>query len=167
MKLRFRSALPPLDKSARLPILLAGFLLAGLAFQLFAVDQPELPEVGPIAGVSARHAFVGDPPPTTGTSVILSRSLFAPTATQGGSNASPLEGIVIAGSIRVGSRVFAVVQGPGNKTSSVPVGGSVGDWRLRAVRKSEAELTRNEEQITVPFGARGVLPATGATTGSQ
>jgi hypothetical protein len=166
LKLRFLS-LPPLDKSARLPLLLAGFLLGGLVFQLLAVDEPDLPEAGPVAGAAARHVPVGDPEPAAGAQVILSRSLFAPAAAPGTKEASPLGGIVIAGSVRIGAQVFVIVQGPGTAVTRVTVGGRIGDWRLRAVRKADALLTRNEEQIIVPFGARGVLPTTAAATGSQ
>ncbi|MDF0487767.1 hypothetical protein PX554_06465 [Sphingomonas sp. H39-1-10] len=175
MKLPFLSArrpldLPPLDSSAGLPLILAGLLCAALAFQLTVVDDVELPPVGPVGAGGAGDVEDAVPAAAGGGPAILARSMFAPSTNQPaapGQDANPLGGIMIAGSLRMGRAIFAVVMGPNNRVANVPVGGRIGDWRLTAIRQNEALLTRGEEQITVPFGARSSLPATAAATRSQ
>ncbi|MBV2150032.1 hypothetical protein KRZ98_17455 [Sphingobium sp. AS12] len=167
MKLRFRSALPPLDRTARLPLALAALLAAAIVMQLVLVDAVELPPPGPVGRVGVSGASASDPERSTGGAAILARSMFAPSGgPSAGSGAGALGGMTIAGSIRIGRSTFAVVQGPGSRTSRVPVGGRIGDWRLRAVRASEVLLERGEEKIIVPFGAGTPLPANVAATGS-
>ena len=167
MKLPFRSALPPLDSAARLPLLLAALLAAAFVVQLVAVDDVDLPPAGAIGG--GRGA--GDRPPemvsATGGASIVARSMFAPNRAADGAAASPLGGMMVAGSVQIGRAAFVVVQGPGNRTSTIGIGGSVGTWRLRAIRANEALLVRGEERITVPFGAREAIPAAAAATRSQ
>lgn len=174
MKLRFLSArrpldLPPLDSSAGLPLVLAVVLCASLAFQLVVVDDVDLPPVGPVSAEGAGEIENPVPPPSGGSGAVLARSMFAPTASTrtGDQTTNPLGGVTIAGSLRMGRGVFAVVMSPNNRVAKIPVGGRVGDWRLTAIRQNEALLTRGEEQIIVPFGARATLPATAAATRSQ
>lgn len=146
-------------------MLLTALLVAALAVQLLTVDAIELPPAGPVGGrrtVAAVPAVSG----ATGTSIILARSMFAPVAVSAGAGASPLAGIAIIGSVGIGRDVFAVVQRPDNRTARVRIGGQIGEWRLKAIRDNQALLTRQEEQISVPFGARAPLPATAAATGN-
>lgn len=174
MKLPFLSAprpldLPPVDSSAGLPLVLAVLLCASLAFQLLVVDDVDLPPVGPVSAGGANEIEDPVPPPTGGGSAVLARSMFAPSASQPGAGqaTNSLGGVMIAGSLRMGRGVFAVVMSPNNRVAKVPIGGRIGDWRLTAIRQNEALLTRGEEQIIVPFGARGTLPAIAAATRSQ
>ncbi len=167
MRLAFLSALPPLDKTARLPIALAALLLAALAFQFLGSSAVELPEAGPVGGLLQSPARIKDVRPASGAPAIVARSMFAPVVSSDAKGADPNLGVVIAGSIRIGGKQFAVVQGPSGQSSTVRVGGQIGNWSLRAIRENGAVLTRNQEQVIVPFGARGVLPATAAATRSQ
>lgn len=168
LKLRFRSALPPLDRTARLPLVLAALLAAATAMQLVLVDDVELPPSGPVGRGGMAEAPAPNPERAIGGTAILARSMFAPSGgPSAGGGGSPLGAMTIAGSIRIGRSSFAVVQGPGSRTSRVPVGGRIGDWRLKAVRANEALLQRGEEEIIVPFGGGTPPPANGAATGSQ
>lgn len=167
MRLRFLSALPPLDRTSRLPLALTVLLLVSFVFQLLAANNVQLPEAGPVTSGLDRRPLVEDPRPATGGAVIVERSMFAPIAAPDKAGTSPLGGTIIAGSVQTGRLLFAIVQGPGDRIARVRVGGQVGDWRLRAIRERDVVLIRDQEQITVPFGARGVLPATAAATRNQ
>lgn len=174
MKLRFLSArrpldLPPLDSSAGLPLVLAVLLCASLAFQLLLVDDVDLPPVGPVSAREAGEIENLVPPVAGGGGVVLGRAMFAPSASRPavGDATNALGGVSIAGSLRMGRAVFAVVMSPNNRVAKVPVGGRIGDWRLTAIRQNEALLTRGDEQIIIPFGARGTLPTTESATRSE
>lgn len=168
LKFRFRSALPPLDKTARLPLALSALLAAAIVMQVVVVDDTELPPPGPVGRADASGRAAVNPERATGGAAILARSMFAPAGgPSAGGGAGPLGGMTIAGSIRIGRSTFVMVQGRGDRTSSVPVGGRIGEWRLRAVRANEALLERGEEKVTVPFGAGTPLPANAAPTESS
>lgn len=166
MKLRFRSALPPPDRTTRLPLLLAAMLLAALAFQLLTVDETALPPAGPIAGDRAHISAAADVARAGGGAIVLSRAVFAPRPAATGST-NPLAGVAIAGSIRIGRNAYLVVEGPGSRTARVPLGGRIGDWRVRAIRAGDALMMRGKEQLAVPFGVRGALLPDAASTRSQ
>ena len=168
LKFQFRSAVPPLDKTARLPLALSALLAAALVMQVVVADDTGLPPAGPVGRSDATGRAAVDPERATGGAAVLARSMFAPAGgpTTGDGAVAP-GGVTIAGSIRIGRLTFVVVQGPGDRNSSVPVGGRIGEWRLRAVRANEVQLQRGEEKIIVPFGAGIPLPANGALTGSS
>jgi hypothetical protein len=153
-----------------LPLVLAALLAAALGFQLMAVDDIELPPAGPVTGVRGRVVAASDLEWATGGAVVLARSMFAPRAMRAAdppAAAAAPEGVMIVGSVQVGRATFAVVQGPGNRTFTVPIGGRVGAWRLRAVRGTAALLVRGGEKAIVPFGAREPLSTAAAATGNQ
>jgi len=161
LKLQYRSALPPFDKTSRLPLLLAALLAAALVIQLVAVDDIALPIAGPIGGVAA--ARLPDPhlPPASGGGAIVARAMFAPGASRI-AGASPPRGVALVGSIRIGRTDFAVVQGPGSRTAYVRAGGRIGDWRLGGLTRTGALLLRGKERLTVPFGGRDIPVASAA-----
>ena len=166
LKLRFPSALPPLDKTASLPLVLCALLAGAVAIQLPGGGDVELPPPGPV-GRGAQSALpAGEPERAEGGAIILARSMFAPAGGPAASGAGQVGDRKIVGSVRVGRAIYAVVQGADGRAVSVPLGGRIGDWRLMAVRTNEILLTRGEEKIIVPFGAGAPLPANGATTGS-
>lgn len=159
MKLRFRSALPPLDSSTRLPLVLAALLGAALLFQAFAVDRVDLPVGGPIGGTPVAPASLPQVAPAGGATVIVTRSMFAPPGTAAGTDAGPasaLAGIAIVGSIRIGRVAYAVVEQPGSRTVYARPGERIGAWRLRALTRADAVLQRGAEQLTVPFGGQPI-----------
>ncbi|WCM28036.1 hypothetical protein NDN01_03660 [Sphingomonas sp. QA11] len=148
--------------------MLAVLLSAAFAFQLLAVDDLDLPAAGPIGGSRAISAAGPGVVSARGGAAILARSMFAPSrAPVGNPGAGAIGGVTVVGSVRIGSTVFVVVQGPGNRIANVRLGGKVGEWRLRAIRATDALLVRGEEKITVPFGAREPLSTTAAVTGNQ
>ena len=167
LKLRFHFALPPLDKTASVPLMLCGLLAAGVAIQLADSGDVELPPPGPVGRGTQSASPALEPDRAEVPSIIVTRSMFAPT----GSARSGGEGRVgdrkIVGSIRIGRTTYAVVQGPDGNAASVPLGGRIGDWRLKAVRANEVLLERGEEKIIVPFGAGAPLQANLAATGRQ
>lgn len=169
MKLPFRSALPPLDSSARLPIALAVLLGAALAFQLLAGEELDLPQPGATGGAARAYPLAADLPPAAGDAAIVARAMFLPplqstAAGTPGTAASPGAGIAIVGSIRIGRADFAVVQGPGAGTRYVRPGGRIGPWRLAAVTRSEVLLRGGGENVMVPFDGRA-LPVPRAAVG--
>lgn len=167
MKLRFRSALPPLDKTARLPLVLCALLAAAVGVQLMDAGDVELPPPGPVGRGGSSGSSTTSPERAEGGAAIIARSVFAPSASAASGSASQIGDRKIVGSIRIGHATYAVVQGGDGRTTSIAVGGRIGDWRLRAVRDGAVLLERGEERIIVPFGAGAPLPANGATTGSQ
>ncbi len=149
-----------------MPLVLCALLAGALAMQLVVRDEAALPLPGPVGRGADPDPPVPEPKRSDGAGVILARAMFAPAGGPPGGGASQVAGRKIAGSIKVGRAVFVVVQEPDGRTASVPVGGRIGDWRLRAVRASEALLERGAERIIVPFGAGTPLPADAAATGS-
>ncbi|MBO9579632.1 MAG: hypothetical protein J7498_01925 [Sphingobium sp.] len=165
MKLRFPSAPPPLDKTARLPLLLCAALALGLVAQFVADRDVTPPLVGAIGGRDAGGPVAGPVQPAKGGPIIVARSMFSPrpsASANGGQGANLPDGPTVAGSIRVGRNQLLVMQGPGRRVAHVPVGGRIDGWQVIAIRQNEAMLARGEERITVPFGARGSL-STGVT----
>jgi hypothetical protein len=167
LKSRFLSALPPLDKTARLPLLLCALLAAAVAIQLTDAGDVELPPPGPVGRGGSSRSSNATPERAVGGQAIVARSVFAPSASAASGGASQIGDRKIVGSIRIGRATYAVVQGGDGRTTSIAVGGRIGDWRLRAVREGAVLLERGEERIIVPFGAGAPLPANAAANGSQ
>lgn len=169
LKLRFRYAPPPLDRTGGLPLLLGALLLAAAAFQLCAADDTDLPPPGRVAAGGTAGRLPPPVAPATGGAAILARSVFTPVmasaAAAGAGGGQP--DITLVGSIRVGRTLRAVLQGPGDRVSQLRIGARVADWRLAAIGGNDALFVRGTEKITVPFGARAALPATVAATRSQ
>lgn len=150
LKLQFLSALPPLDKTARLPLALSAALGAALAVQALAPPSAE-PEVYPPMRRTAAEQVVPPQPATANTSALLARAMFQPPG-PGASTAPGPDGLLIAGGFRKGSRAYAVVQGPGGEIRTVPVGAMVGQWRLTGLTGSAVLLEQGTEKAEVPFG---------------
>lgn len=167
LKLRFPSALPPLDKTAWLPLVLCALLAGAVAIQLADGGDVELPPPGPVGRGGSSGQLASEPERAGGGEGILARSMFAPSVSAGAGGPNQIGDRKIVGSIRVGRVTYTVVQGPDGRTVSVPVGGRIGDWRVRGVRDNAVLLERGEENIIVPFGAGPPLSANAAATGSQ
>lgn len=172
MKLPSRFALPPLDSSARLPLVLASLLALALAFQLLVPGAAEPPPSAPIAG--ARGAAAPLPPalPAGGAGLVLARQLFTPPAravAAGGSAAppDPLAGYAVSGTVRVGRALRAIVTTPSGRIVDVPLGGRIGAWRLAGLSATDARLVRGGERRIVPFGAGTPASAPVPEEGSQ
>ncbi|HEX7853231.1 MAG TPA: hypothetical protein VF503_05995 [Sphingobium sp.] len=170
MKLPPRFVLPPLDKGARLPLLLAASLCAALIFQLSINDAGELPPADPVGGGGVQAGMGEDVAPTGGAAVLVASAPFTVrtmSAPGTGAPVDPLGGVTVAGSIRVGRAVFAIVQGPGSRIVRLRPGARIGDWRLHAIRDHDVLFVRGDEQLAVPFGAKGSPPATAAVARNQ
>ena len=161
MKFPSRSALPPLDSTARLPLLLAAALSAALLFQMLVIDDVTLPDAGPTRGGTGGIAPLPMMATGAGGGAIVARSMFSPGASRTAPGAAvatdPLGGVSIAGSMRIGRSLYAVVQRPGAPAAYVRPGGRIGGWRLDAITPTDAVLRRGGERLRVPFGARGPI----------
>jgi len=139
-------------------------LAAVFVFQLLASSDTELPDAGPMRAGGGRPALPRLVPATGGT-VIAARAPFTPVAQPGGP-ANPLGGTLVVGAIQVGGHPLAVVQRPGGDVAYVRPGGSIADWRLQAVARSEVVLLRGAERVTVPFGGQAT-PRSDSTGGGS
>jgi len=157
---------PSLDRSVLLPATLAMLLLAALVYQVRATPEETLPDAGPVARDGRPAAPVVLMPATPDVGVIVARSMFTPAGKPATAADAPLAGVSIAGSIRIGNRLFAVVQGPDAGTRTVALGGKVGDWTLYRLIPDAAVLRHGRQQITKPFGTRATLPPTAAASRS-
>ncbi len=165
LKLRSPFALPPLDKSSSLPLLLAVLLCAVLVFQALASNELQLPLAGPVRGKSTAKATEVRPAPATGAGPILARDMFAPSAAptkEGDAGQGPLGGYSVVGSIEIGRTLFAIVQAPGLRTLHARTGAALGEWKIRSIARDEVQLSRGSERLIVRFGPTGpiAVPAT-------
>lgn len=169
LKLRSPIALPPSGSSARLPALLLPVLAAAALLQLVLPYGDELPP----AGVPARGKQVAPPPEVPRVLVpaaLADRSVFSPVAAAAGDAPVPtdvLGGAVIAGTIRHGRQLYAVVQERGGRIRQVAPGGTVAGWRISALTPTGARLSRGSEQFTVAYGAIPTGPAAPAPEDSE
>jgi len=103
------------------------------------------------AGWSAPLVPVVSVPP-----VLLARDLFASHQASSGSPVAavaPLGGAVVVGSVRVGRRLYAVVQAPTGASGRLPLGGTLRGWRLSRLDDDGAHFTRGPERLDIAFGA--------------
>lgn len=166
---RFPFSLPPRGSPARFPALLAPLLGLLAVVQVLLPARVDLPP----AGAPARLALpaLPDAPGTVGVPPALAgRALFAPSGTGGadsGAAPDPLGGTMIAGTLRRGGALVAVVQTPDGRVRYVPRGGAVAEWRIVGLDQGAARLGRaSGETLTVPYGSRAVAPAGRSTNPS-
>jgi hypothetical protein len=139
-------------------------LLALLAAAQLAL--PNAPADRPVARVARlalprvpqAPALVEVPP------VLLRRSLFSPgggplsSAMANAAPSDPLGGVRIAGSVRLGPTLRAVVQRPDGAIGYLPVGGRVGQWRLVGLDSQGARLAGpGGATLALPFGTRAAI----------
>jgi hypothetical protein len=143
-------------------------LLAVLALVQLALPVAEpAPPPGRVARLPAppmpRPPALLDVPP-----VLARRPLFAPPGSAQAQDAGatpdaapdPLGGARIAGMVRLGPTLRAVVQRPDGTIAYVGIGGKVGAWRLAALTDQAARLIGpGGATLAFPFGARTALPA--------
>jgi hypothetical protein len=167
LKLRSPIAAPRRGNGTLLPASLVALLAAMLMLQLLLTSNVELPPAGPVGGGGAHlrspHvALVAVP------AAIATRSIFAPR--HAGGPAAPsavLGGAVVAGTVRIGGRAYAVVQTNGCRTVNLPVGGMLGEWRLAALSSTGAWFVRGGERIEVGYGALPQPQASGNADNEQ
>lgn len=158
-----RFSWPRRGSPARVPAL-AVPLLALLAAAQLAL--PAAPADRPVARV-ARLALPPVPqapglvevPP-----LLLQRSLFSPAGgapanpVAGAPPVDPLGGMRIAGSVRLGPALRAVVQHPDGTVGYLPMGGRIGQWRLVGLDAQGARLAGpGGATLALPFGTRAAI----------
>lgn len=138
-----------------LPALLALLLAVLLIVQFLIVAPVDLPETA--FGVGRNAASL----PIVARNAVADRAIaendvFSPLrSTAGGADAvasGPLGGVVLAGSVSVGGRSYAMVIAPGGKVSRLAPGGSINGWRLLNLGASGARFGRGSERLDLPFG---------------
>lgn len=166
MKPLFRSALPPFDKSSRLPLLMAALLAVALVVQLMASGDDSMPPAAPMRFGAGQGERLPQLPPAKGGPAIIARKLFEPIVSSsqpGGVPAGPL----VIGTIQVGRRIAAVLEEPDGRIAHIHPGGRIGDWRLLRVTQNAVLLDRGGERQTVPFGGRVVPQSIPVERGNQ
>lgn len=154
LKHRFRLSLPHASNGTLVPALLAA-TLAALAIVQCAFpqgDQEALP-VAPMAPVTRFGPL--EISPVSASPAIVAGNLFAPSrgsAAMAGAD-TPLGGATIAGTIRVGSRLFAIVSEPSGVVHRISTGASIAGWRVGALFQDHVRLSREGKTIDVPYGA--------------
>lgn len=140
-------------------------VLGVLAAVQFALPQDDAPEA---RAAVARLALppVPQPPPLVGLPPVLAqRGLFAPSGASRAAGAAqsaaadPLGGIRIAGTVRVGPALRAVVQWPDGRISYAGIGSRLGSWNLVALTPAAARLSGPAGSLSVPFGSRTTPPS--------
>jgi hypothetical protein len=144
------------------PALLTGLLGLALVTQTLVMNrEPELP---PAIAVGAARLSFRSPVlrPVTVPPVIFVRPLFAPRQSPGNSlNAGPppiLGGGVVAGTVTIRGRSYAVVRRSTGAVVNLPVGGTISGWRLTTLGPQGAVFEKGRERRTVPYGTQ---PAAG------
>lgn len=138
-----------------LPALLALLLAVLLVVQFLIVAPVDLPEAAigvgrnaPSLSIVAQNAVADR--------AIAENDVFSPLRSAGGGAdavaSGPLGGVVLAGSVAVGGRSYAMVIAPGGKVSRLAPGGSINGWRLLNLGASGARFGRGSERLDLPFG---------------
>lgn len=142
-----------------LPLALALLLGAALVFQACAGDELDLPLVGAVGGgarVDGRAAI--QPPVAVVDPDIARRSMFMPVLVEPKEPATAqgqLGGYSVVGVVQVGAAIYAIVQGPGERSFRAVPGQRIGDWQLRSVTRDQVALSRGSERMQVRFGPGG------------
>jgi hypothetical protein len=138
-----------------LPAILAGVLVVAAGAQILLPHSVELPP-GRAAGrvVAAYLAPAVDRIAVPG--VILAQPLFAPRRADAGAPGGiepALGGAVVAGTVSVRGRSFAVVRRADGQIGNLPIGGRIAGWRLVALSAQGAAFVKEGKRIEVAYGA--------------
>ncbi len=156
MTFRFPLSFPSRAEGTILPGVLASVLVIALVIQLVSADrEPDLP---PVLAIGASRVDFDMPavPPVSTPPVIFDRPLFAPrqSLVAGPSNkALPLGGALVAGTVAIRGRAFAVIRRANVTVSNIAIGGAVDGWRLIALRPEGAVFVKNNVRHQIAYGA--------------
>lgn len=93
-------------------------------------------------------------------SVLAQRALFAPGSAAGAAGggqpapSDPLGGIRIAGTVREGRALRAVIQWPNGRVSYAGIGSRLGDWSITALTPASARLSGPAGSLSVTYGSQ-------------
>lgn len=151
-----------------LPALLAVALAATLLAQLgWTAREPELPPALPVS-VPVSNFRVPTISPVAASGEIFRRPIFAPrqsaSAASDGAPPPMLGGAVVAGTVSVRGRTFAVVRRPNGTSFNMAIGGRLNGWSLTALRDEGAIFVKGNTRQTMAYGAQPVTEATEPVT---
>lgn len=158
MKFRFLLSLPSRNDGTVLPALLGTILAATLVMQLtWAAREPDLPLPLPAtAPVTSNRVPIVSPVVASGE--IFRRPLFAPRQSSSiASDIAPaptLGGAVVAGTVSLRGRTYAVVRRSNGKSFNLPVGGQLNGWSLAALRDEGAVFVKGRARQTIAYGTQ-------------
>ena len=163
MRFRFPLSLPNRAEGTLLPALLGAVLAATLIAQLmWAARAPELPAALPLPAPFAR-AQVPVIAPASASAEIFRRPIFAPrqSASLASAGAPPpmLGGAVVAGTVSVRGRTFAVVRRPNGTSFNMAVGSRLNGWSLVGLRAEGAIFVKGNAKQLMAYGAQPVTEA--------
>ncbi len=159
LKPPFPFAWPRRGSPARLPALLVPLLGVLAAVQL-ALPQGDAPVSSPAVAQLALPPLPQPPAQVSLPPVLARRALFASGSAAdaaGGAPsalADPLGGIRIAGTVREGRALRAVVQWPNGRISYAGIGSHLGDWSITALTPSAARLSGPAGSLSVTYGSQ-------------
>lgn len=159
LKPLFPFAWPRRGSPARLPALLVPLLGVLAAVQL-VLPQGDAPVSSPAVARLALPPLPQPPAQVALPPVLAQRALFASGSAANGAGgaqpapADPLGGIRIAGTIRDGRALRAVIQWPGGRVSYAGVGSHLGDWTITALKPASARLSGPAGSLDVTYGSQ-------------
>lgn len=133
-------------------------LLGVLAAAQLVLPAGDAPVSSPLVARLALPPLPQPPAQVALPPALAQRALFAPGMAGGGAggaqpaSADPLGGIRIAGTVRDGHRLRAVIQWPNGRISYAGIGGSVGDWSITALTATAARLSGPAGSLNVTYG---------------
>jgi hypothetical protein len=155
---QFPISLPNRADQTLLPGILTGVLVLTLVAQIMWLNpEPQLPPAMTVT--AARFNFATPTAVQVPVSrAIFDRPLFAPrqsavTAQNSGAPVLPLGGAVVAGTVTVRGRTFAVVRRPNRTTRNMAIGSELDGWRLASFGQQSAVFAKGRERREITFGA--------------
>ncbi|MGV3510860.1 MAG: hypothetical protein ACO1OX_02535 [Novosphingobium sp.] len=157
MKLPFLLYLPRREDDSMFPALLALVLAVLMVVQFLISDPIDLPEATvDIGRNTAAEPFVTDS--VEAARIIVESDVFSPVRSAGGggdaSFADPLGGAIVAGSLSVRGRAYAMVISPGGQVSRLAPGSRINGWTLLSLSSNGARFGRGTERIDLSYGAQ-------------
>lgn len=157
MRFQFPLSFPNRADRTVLPAALASALALAFGLQLiWTSSEPDLPPVMAV-GAARSNAAIPRIAPTAPSSAILERPLFAPRQSAVVANGAPppmFGGAMVAGTVSIRGRTFAVVRRPNGAVSNLSVGGSLGGWRLVSLSQQAAVFVKGAERREVAYGSQ-------------
>lgn len=157
MKLSFLLYLPRREDDSIFPALLALVLAVLMVVQFLIPDPIDLPEAMLDTGRStaAEPFATGD---AKAARLIVESDVFSPERSVGGNNdvssTGPLGGMIVAGSVSIRGRAYAMVIAPSGRISRLARGGSINGWTLLSLSATGARFGRGSEKLDLPYGAQ-------------
>ncbi len=155
MRFQFPLSFPSRADRTVLPAALAGVLVLVFGLQLIWTRiDPDLP---PVMAVGAALSKVAVPKivPATTSLAIFARPLFAPrqsAAVANGASPPMFGGAIVAGTVSIRGRTFAVIRQANGATSNMSIGGTLDGWRLVSLGQQAAVFVKGAVRREIEYG---------------